>query len=920
LFDISASIRAIANCSPDGLGMNRKTSFFACVFLCAATSSSLHAQQAPAGAPYLNPKLSPEQRADDLISRMTLEEKVGQTGHIAPAIPRLRVPAYNWWNEGLHGVARAGLATVFPQAIGMAATFNEPLIHDVADTISTEFRAKYAASVHPDGSTDWYRGLTVWSPNINIFRDPRWGRGQETYGEDPFLTGRLGVAFITGLQGADPNYFKTIATPKHFAVHSGPESTRHSVNVDASRHDMEETYLPAFRSAIIVGKAESIMCAYNRLNGEPACANSALLVEHLRKDWGFSGFVVSDCGAVADVYGGHRFTPTAAAAAAAVFKTGMDLVCADTRNNMNMDGAGILAAVQQGLLSEADLDRALRRLFVARFRLGLFDPPSSIPYSKLSAADNDTEAHRQLSLRTARESLVLLKNKDSFLPLKHPPSSIAVIGPDADSLDALTGNYNGMPSTPVTILAGIRNRFTQSKVTFVQGTGLVGPVTKSIPTDALCIDAVCSQHGLRAEYFSNMTLEGAPVLTRVDPAVDFGWGDSGVSPQLLDRHGVSPYLLNKYSVRWTGALVPPESGDYLLGFTGEDGFRVWLDGALVVEDWTLHRPANTATKQLQLEKGRTYSLKIEYFQNIRISEARLIWSLPGGEGAQALDAARNADLVIAVMGLSPRIEGEEMKVSAEGFSSGDRTRIDLPAPQEQLLERIASGGKPTILILANGSALAVNWANANPNIPAILEAWYPGGQGGTAVAEALAGDFSPAGRLPVTFYKSVDQLPPFEDYSMAKRTYRYFDGEPLYPFGFGLSYTSFVYDQPKVDRTKVSAKDSVTLSVEVKNTGAAAGDEVVQLYLTHAGFDGAPLRSLAGFQRIHLDRGEKRTVKFVLRDRDLSVVDASGKHRIVPGKVEAWIGGGQPVNTSSLGKPAGAAAQFTITGEATLPD
>ncbi len=890
--------------------MKRKTLLVAGVFLCAATSPSLSAQQAPLNAPYLDPRVPVEQRAADLITRMTLEEKVDQLGHTAPAIPRLRVPAYNWWNEGLHGVARAGFATVFPQAIGMAAAFDEPLMYDVADVISTEFRAKYSAAVHPDGSTDWYHGLTVWSPNINIFRDPRWGRGQETYGEDPYLTARLGVAFITGLQGNDPNYFKAIATPKHFAVHSGPESTRHSVNVEASRHDMEETYLPAFRAAILEGKAESVMCAYNRLNGEPACANSTLLVEHLRKDWGFEGYVVSDCGAVADVYKGHRYTPTAEAAAAAVFKAGMDLICGDSRNNMNADPQGILAAVHQGLLSEADLDRALRRLFIARIRLGLFDPPSSVPYSRLTAAENGTEAHRQLALRMARESLVLLKNKNSFLPLKHPPSSIAVIGPDADSLDALEGNYSGTPSNPVTILAGIRNRFPQSKVVFVQGTGLVGPVTKSVTTDALCTDASCSQHGLQADYFSNMTLEGSPVMSRVDAAIDFNWGDAGVSPQLL----------NKYSVRWTGVLVPPESGDYLLGFTGEDGFRIWLDGALLVEDWTLHRPANTETKEVHLEKGRPYSLKIEYFQNIRISEARLIWSLPGGEEAQAVTAASNADLVIAVMGLSPRIEGEEMKVSADGFSSGDRTRIDLPAPQEQLLKRIASVGKSTVLILTNGSALAINWAAANPDIPAILEAWYPGGQGGTAVAEALAGDFSPAGRLPVTFYKSVDQLPAFDDYSMAKRTYRYFEGEPLYPFGFGLSYTSFAYDQIAVDHTRVSAKDSVTISVNVKNTGPVAGDEVVQLYLTHRDVSNTPLRALKGFARIHLERGEKRTVNFVLRDRDLSIVDASGKHRIVPGKVEAWIGGGQPVSTSSLAKPAGVEAQFTIKGEVVLPD
>jgi beta-glucosidase len=885
-----------------------KTSLFACTFLCAVMSPGVSAQQTPADAPYLNPKLAVDQRADDLISRMTLEEKIDQLGHIAPAIPRLRVPAYNWWNEGLHGVARAGFATVFPQAIGMAATFDEPLMHDVADTISTEFRAKYSANVHPDGSTDWYRGLTVWSPNINIFRDPRWGRGQETYGEDPFLTARLGVAFITGLQGNDPNYFKAIATPKHFAVHSGPESTRHSVNVEASRHDMEETYLPAFRAAILEGKAESIMCAYNRLNGEPACANFALLDEHLRKDWGFKGYVVSDCGAVADVYKGHHFTPTPEAAAAAVFKAGMDLICGDSRNNMNADPQGILRAVRQGLLPEADLERALRRLFIARFRLGLFDPPSSIPYSKLTAADNDTEAHRQLALRMARESLVLLKNKNNLLPLKQAPATIAVIGPNADSLDALEGNYSGTPSKPVTVLAGIRNRFPQSKIVFVQGTGLVGPVTKSIPSDALCTDASCKEHGLKADYFPNMTLEGSPVMSRVDAAVDFSWGDSGVSPQLL----------SKYSVRWTGVLVPPESGDYLIGFTGEDGFRLSLDGALVVEDWTLHRPANTEAKKLHLEKGRPHSLNVEYFQNIRISEARLIWSLPGGEEAQAVDAARNADLVIAVMGLSPRIEGEEMKVNADGFSSGDRTRIDLPAPQEQLLERIASAGKPTILVLTNGSALGINWADAN--IPSILEAWYPGGQGGTAVAEALAGDFSPAGRLPVTFYKSVDQLPAFDDYSMAKRTYRYFGGEPLYPFGFGLSYTSFAYGKASVDRAEISPADTVTISVDVKNTGSLAGDEVVQLYLTHPGLRGAPARALRGFQRIHLERGEKKTVKFVLRDRDLSIVDESGKHRIVPGKVEAWIGGGQPIATAGLAKPEGVAAQFTIIGEATLPD
>ena len=849
-----------------------------------------------------------ERRVANLISSMTLEEKVSQLGHTADAIPRLRVPQYNWWNEGLHGVARAGVATVFPQAIGMAATFDEPLMHQVGDVISTEFRAKYYAAVHPDGSADWYRGLTVWSPNINIFRDPRWGRGQETYGEDPFLTSRLGVAFVTGLQGSDRNYLKTVATPKHFAVHSGPESTRHTVDVQASRHDMEDTYLPAFRATVMEGRAQSVMCAYNSLNGQPACANPFLLQEHLRKDWGFQGYVVSDCGAVADVFGGHRFSPTPEEGVSAVFKAGMDLICGDYRNGMSTERSAIRNAVHRGMLSEADINRALGRLFTSRFRLGLFDPPSAVPYSRVTPAENDTEAHRLLALRMARESIVLLKNKNNFLPIKQTPATIAVIGPNADNLDALEGNYNGTPSKPVTILGGIRNRFPQSSVLYIEGTGLVGPVTQSIPTSALCVDAACGEHGLKADYFPNMTLEGTPAVSRTDATVDFAWGDAGISAQLLKN----------YSVRWTGVLLPPESGDYLVGFTGQDGYRVWLDGNLLTEDWNIHHPASTQTKNVHLEKDHPYAVKIEYFQNIRSSEARLIWSFPEEEGRKALDAARNADLVILVLGLSPRIEGEEMKVDAHGFAGGDRTLIDLPAPQEQLLERVHALGKPTVLVLMNGSAVAINWADAN--LTAILDAWYPGEEGGTAVAEALAGDFSPAGRLPITFYKSVDQLPSFEEYSMAKRTYRYFDGEPLYPFGYGLSYTSFTYGELRADHAKISASQAVTLSVDVSNSGAIAGDEVVQLYISHPGVPGAPLRALKGFVRIHLNRGEKRTVKFVLRDRDLSIVDAEGKHRIVAGSVGVWIGGGQPVARASLPKPAGAETQFIITSEASLPD
>jgi beta-glucosidase len=790
----------------------------------------------------------------------------------------------------------------------LAATFDEPLTHRIADVTSTEFRAKYYANLHPDGSSEWFRGLTVWSPNINIFRDPRWGRGQETYGEDPYLTSRLGVAFVTGMQGNDPKYLKTVSTPKHFAVHSGPEPTRHAVDVQVSRHDMEDTYLPAFRATVMEGKADSVMCAYNSINGQPACANATLLQEHLRKDWGFQGYVVSDCAAVSDVFTGHHYSKSLEEGIAVSIKTGTDLMCAWPPNTVSVERTGLLRAVQQGFLPEADLDVALRRLFTARFRLGMFDPLAMVPYSQITLAENDTEAHRQLALEAARESIVLLKNKNSFLPLKQAYPNIAVIGPNADNVDALVGNYNGKPSKPVTVLEGIRRRFAQSKVAYVEGSGLIGPVTRAIPASALYTDESRKEHGLKAEYFSNVELKGSPSSSRTDSTIDFDWRDADIAEQTL----------RNYSARWTGIVVPPETGEYIVGFTGEEGYRVWLDDNLVAEDWTIHYPASTQTKKVHLEKDHAYPVKIEYFQTVRSGEARFVWGMVGQEEQNVANAARNADLVIVVMGLSPRIEGEEMKVHAEGFAGGDRTSIELPAPQEQLLERVAAAGKPTLLVLLNGSALAVNWADEN--LPAIIEAWYPGEEGGTAVAQALAGDFSPAGRLPVTFYKSTGQLPAFEDYSMAKRTYRYFDGEALYPFGYGLSYTAFAYSQPRVDNASVPASGVATVSVDVANTGAMAGDEIVQLYLTHPGVAGAPLRALKGFRRVHLTQGQKTTVSFMLRDRDLSIVDEAGKHRIVPGKVDVWVGGGQPVAPAGLPKTAGAQTQFTIIGEATLPD
>ena len=865
---------------------------------CVSVGVGISAGAQVADRPWLDTSKSFEERAGLLVHAMTLEEKVSQLGHTADGIPRLGVPEYNWWNEGLHGVARAGVATVFPQAIGLAATFDDKLLHREAGVIATEFRAKYNAAKGPDGSTVQYKGLTVWSPNINIFRDPRWGRGQETYGEDPYLTGRMGDAFITGLQGDDPKYLETVATSKHYAVHSGPEATRHEVNVDVSAHDLNDTYLPAFRTTIVDAHADSVMCAYNAIDGQPACANDMLLGKYLRGAWGFKGYVVSDCAAAEDIAAHHKYKTSQPEGVAVAIKAGMDLICGEpVQARVALERKAALDAVAQGILREADIDRAITRDMTARFRLGMFDPAGMVPWSKLGAGDNDTAAHRGVALEAAKESLVLLKNEGGMLPLKAAPKSIAVIGPDADSLDALEGNYNGTPSAPVTILAGLKKRFPGARVRYVQGTSLIGDVVNAVPSAELFTSAAKGQHGLKAEYFANTELSGAPVLTRVDPNVNFTWSFNGVNAALKQN----------YSVRWTGVLVPRESGDYLLGFTGQDGYRVWVDDKMQAEDWTAHRPSTTTTAPIHMEAGKSYKLKIEYFQTVRAAEAKLVWGVPGREEKEAVAAARGADLVVAVMGLSARIEGEEMKIKAEGFSGGDRTSLDLPKPQEDLLESVAAVGKPTVLVLTNGSALGVNWADGH--VPAILEAWYPGESGGQAVAEAIAGDFSPAGRLPVTFYKGVGDLPAFEDYSMAGRTYRYFRGEALYPFGYGLSYTKFAYAGARA----VASGEGETVTATVKNAGGKASDEVAQLYVTHEGVEGAAVRELRGFQRLHLAAGESKTVTFSLSDRDLSVVDAQGKRAVVPGTVRFWVGGGQPVERQGLVKAAGVEGSFVLT-------
>jgi beta-glucosidase len=858
------------------------------------------AAQTASSSVYLDPSQPIDVRVDDLVKQMTLEEKAEQLVNQARAIPRLQVPGYDWWSEALHGVANAGTATVFPEPVGLAATFDDSLIHEMAIVIGTEARAKHNQAVRA-GRRDIMEGLDFWSPNINIFRDPRWGRGQETYGEDPFLTGRMGVAFVTGLQGDDPKYFRVISTPKHFAVHSGPETSRHTIDVQVSKHDMEDTYLPAFRAAVTEGKAESVMCAYNRVNGQPACANTFLLQDQLRGAWKFNGYVVSDCDAIVDIFQGHKFVTSQAAAAAAAIKTGMDNECADffTITKDDHDYKPFIDAVKQGLLTEADLDVSLRRLFTARMRLGMFDPDSMVAYARIPDSEIDSAPHRALALKTAQESMVLLKN-DGALPFASNVKKILVVGPLADQTGVLHGNYSGTASHAVTVLEGIRKQFAGVQVSYQSGTDFLRehPV---IPTSVLSTDD--GKPGLKGEYFAQ-DLSGTPQVTRVDPYVD-------LQTYHPDPHALpAPTDMKDFSVRWTGFLKPTESGTYQVGLMGSMQ-RLWIDGKLVVDDAVGHDP-NPQLATLQLTKGHAYAVKVEYMAGGRTS--KLIWlQVTGDPLVEAVSAAREADVVVAVVGITSRLEGEEMRVDLPGFKGGDRTSLNLPEEEQALLGALKGTGKPLVVVLMNGSALGVNWANDHAN--AILEAWYSGEEGGTAVAQTLAGMNNPGGRLPVTFYKGVEQLPEFEDYAMKNRTYRYFAGTPLYPFGYGLSYSKFEYSNMTLSSAALDAGSSLGVDVDVKNASQRAGDEVVELYISFPKVPGTPLRALRGFSRVHLEAGELRHVKLALQPRDLSYVNEAGDRMVGAGDYVISAGGGQPGTGASA-----ADARLTIRGEVKLPE
>jgi len=856
---------------------------------------------------YLDTGLPPEQRAADLVQRMTLQEKASQLVNQARAIPRLNVPYYDWWSESLHGVINNGV-TEFPEPVGLAATFDPPAIHKMGEAISTEGRIKYEQAQHEKRANLFFQGLDFWAPNINIFRDPRWGRGQETYGEDPFLTGRMGVAFVTGMQGDDPRYYRVISTPKHFAVHSGPETTRHTADVPISKHDEVDTYLPAFRAAVTEGHAGSVMCAYNSVNGQPACANEFLLQNTLRGWWNFQGYVVSDCGAVIDIHNGHHFNATQPESSAVSVRRGMDNECVDGGDLVkdDRDYHAYLDAVKEGYLKESEIDTAVVRLFTARIKLGLFDPPDMVPYTKIDPQELDSPAHRALARQIANESMVLLKN-DGVLPLKTSGIRIAVVGSLADQTKVLLGNYNGQPTHTVSILEGIRKEFPSATVNYVEGTQFLSHSAEPVPASALSFEG---KPGISIDFAKldlsdiNHPKRAASLASRIDPVLDFS-----IAPVPAAAVGVSPL-----SVLWQADLTAPTTGDYNLGLVANGFFRVRLDGKNVTSAWD-NNGVDAKVGRVHLEAGKAAKLEVDFApgENPKPT-AKLVWA-PVDMKPQpaAIAAAKAADVTIAVVGITSELEGEEMPVEEPGFKGGDRTSLDLPKPEEELIEAVAATGKPLVVVLTNGSALAVNWANDHAN--AIIDAFYPGEEGGAAVAETLSGKNNPAGRLPVTFYKDVSQLPPFEDYSMKGRTYRYFEGTPLYPFGFGLSYTTFSYSGLTGPTGAVPAGSPASFDVTVTNTGKRAGDEVAQLYLEFPKVPGAPLRALRAFKRVHLDAGGSQKVHFELQPRDLSMVTEAGEPIVAEGQYEVSVGGGQPHSGAQT-----VDGTFNIKGTLTLPE
>ncbi|MEJ6979507.1 glycoside hydrolase family 3 C-terminal domain-containing protein [Pedobacter sp. P351] len=833
--------------------------------------------------PFNNYNLTFENRVADLVARLTLEEKVSQMLNSSPAIPRLGIPAYDWWNETLHGVARTPFkVTVYPQAIGMAATFDATSLSKMANYSALEGRAIYNKAVETGRTNERYLGLTYWTPNINIFRDPRWGRGQETYGEDPFLTGVMGDAFVRGLQGNDSKYLLAAACAKHYAVHSGPEPLRHVYNADVSAYDLWDTYLPAFQKLVVDSKVAGVMCAYNAFRTQPCCASDILMTDILRNQWKFDGYVTSDCWAIDDFYKNHKTHPDAASASADAVFHGTDIDCGTDAYK------ALVQAVKEGKITEKQIDVSVKRLFMIRFRLGMFDPPSMVKFAQTPFSVLESPAHRDHALKMARQSIVLLKNESQTLPLKKTLKKIVVLGPNADNSISVLGNYNGTPSKITTILQGIKDKVGKN-------TEVVYEKVINFTNDTLLVYQDVSRQysfngtqGFRAEYFKNRELQGVPQLVRMEQNLNNLWQEGEQVAQGLQA--------NNFSSRYTTGFKAASSGNITFELEADDGYRFIINGKTVVDAWSRNR-WGARTYRLQTQKDSVYQLVLEYWQgegkgNVRLS----VGDYQRSNFAALTQKHTDADAFVFAGGISPQLEGEEMRVNYPGFDGGDRTSILLPAVQTELMKALKSTGKPVVFVMMTGSAIAIPWEAKN--IPAILNAWYGGQAAGTSVADVIFGDYNPAGRLPVTFYGSDADLEAFTNYDMTNRTYRYFKGKPLYGFGYGLSYTRFRYDQLAMP-VSVQKGKSASVSVRLTNTGKVAGEEVAQLYLINQDKSlKVASKALKGFQRLTLNPGESKIVRFTLTPDDLSYISQDGTRRQFKGKLGIGIGGSQPDETN----------------------
>lgn len=829
--------------------------------------------------PMWNTALPFEQRVNDVVSRLTLEEKVNQMVNATPAIERLGIPAYDWWNETLHGVARTPFkVTSYPQAIGMAATWDTNSLYRMADYSALEGRAIYNKAIELGRTNERYLGLTYWTPNINIFRDPRWGRGQETYGEDPFLTAMLGKAFVRGLQGEDPKYFKATACAKHFAVHSGPEPSRHSDNFNPSAYDLWDTYLPAFKELIVNANVAGVMCAYNAVDKQPCCANDQLMNDILRKQWNFTGYVTSDCWAIDDFFRFHKTHKDSTSSAIDALIHGTDVECGRTVY------LALIDAVKKGLIKESQLDVSLRRLFMIRYKLGMFDPVSMVKYAQTPSSVLESDAHKAHALKMAQQSIVLLKNNNNTLPLKKSIKKIVVVGPNADNRVAVLGNYNGIPSQIVTVLDGIKAKVGKNvEVVFERGTTFVHD-TLLVYADISNQFSWENKQGFKAEYFNNRDLNGIPASTLTESAIDHFWQEG--------QTVVGNIIATNFSARYTTNYTATADGSITFEIDGDDGYKLNINGKEVINTWLRNR-MGARTYKLQTQKDAVYKVVLEYFQGAGKANITLRAGNFERTNYNALaNRVKDADVIVYVGGISPQLEGEEMPVNAPGFNGGDRTTILLPAVQTAMMKTLHATGKPVVFVMLTGSAIAIPWEDEN--IPAIMNAWYGGQSAGTAVADVLFGDYNPAGRLPVTFYKSDKDLPDFSEYSMNNRTYRYFTGKALYPFGYGLSYTNFAYTGLTTPSTVAKGK-KVTVSITVKNTGKKDGEEVVQLYTAYNNLKGLnPLKALKGFKRIALKAGESKKLSFTLTPEQLSLIDEAGNAYQPKEKLTISVGGGQP--------------------------